>query len=277
MNSNILPICDEMKYETHFLGQNKCPFIFHRDIVLGKRKECTPNLHLNLELLYFVEGSGHVICDGEAFAVQPGDLVVINSCVIHTVTTLEMVRYFCLIIDNDFCAANHIHMSKLRFFPLIRNGTARTLFAQLVQEYDSEDIFRETGIQCAVLKLLLYLCRNYSEQTPLDRKRDSALEGVWTAVEYMKQNLSQKLTVEQIAASAGFSKYYFLRLFKVRTGYTVTQYLNLLRCDRAKQLLLSGYAVKETAALCGFENPSYFAKVFKTCTGFLPGEILKRK
>lgn len=277
MNNNILPCFDKTKYEAHFLGQNNLPFIFHRDTILYKRKECIPNLHLNVELLYFVEGCGCVIYDGEAFEVQPGDLMAINSYVIHAVTTTDMVRYFCLIIDNDFCTANFINMSGLRFAPLIQSDMARMLFEQVVREYDSQDAFRNTGIQCAVQQLLLFLCRNHSEPKPLGEKQDGALESVWTAVEYMKQNLGQKLTVAQIAASAGFSKYYFLRLFKARTSYTVTRYLNLLRCDRAKQLLLSGCTVKETAALCGFENLSYFTKVFKTHTGFLPGEILKHK
>lgn len=273
MNNNILPSFDETTYEAHFLKQDNLPFIFHKDTIVHQGNRCTPNLHLNLELLYFVAGSGSVICDGKAFAVQQGDVAVINSCEIHTVTTTDFVQYFCLIVDNDFCAANVADMSKLQFVSLIKNDRARVLFEQVIQEFDSRDTFRDAGIQCAVQQLLLFLCRNYSEPKPADKKQDRARESVWTAVEFMKQNLGKKLTVEQIATSVGFSKYYFLRLFSAHTGYTVTRYLNLLRCDRAKQLLLSGCTVKETAVLCGFENISYFTKVFKTYTGLLPGEV----
>ena len=273
MNNNILPYFDKTKYETHFLGQKNLPFIFHKDTIVYHSKECIPNLHLNLELLYFVEGHGSVICDGNTFAVRQGDIVVINSCEIHTVTTTDVARYFCLIVDNSFCIANIADMSKLQFVSLIKNDTAQALFEKVTQEFESENDFREAGIQCAVQQLLLFLCRNYSEPKPEGKKQSSARESVWTAVEYMKQNLSKKLTVEQIAASAGFSKYYFLRLFSVHTGYTVTRYLNLLRCDRARQLLASGCTVKETAVLCGFTNLSYFTKVFKTHTGLLPGEV----
>ena len=273
MNNNILPSLGETKYETHFLGRKNLPFIFHKDTIIYQSKECIPNLHLNLELLYFVEGCGSVICDGKIFAVRPGDLLVINSYALHSVTTTDVVRYFCLIIDNDFCTANVADMSELQFVSLIKNDRAQMLFDQVVQEFDSRDTFRNAGIQCAVQQLLLFLCRNYSEPKPADKKLDRARESVWTAVEFMKQNLSKKLTVEQIATSVGFSKYYFLRLFSAHTGYTVTRYLNLLRCDRAKQLLLSGCAVKEAAVQCGFENISYFTKVFKTYTGLLPGEV----
>lgn len=273
MNNNILPSYDKTKYEAHFLAQKDLPFIFHKDTVIYQSKECIPNLHLNLELLYFVEGCGSVICDGKAFAVQQGDVVVINSYAIHSVTTTDVARYFCLIVDNGFCTANIADMSALQFVSLIQNDRARALFEQVIQAFDSQDAFRNAGIQCAVQLLLLFLCRNYSKPKPAGKRQDSVRECIWIAVEFMKRNMGQKLTVEQIARSAGFSKYYFLRLFKAHTGYTVTRYRNLLRCDRAKQLLLSGCTVKEAAEQCGFENLSYFTKVFKTCSGHLPGTV----
>ena len=276
MNNNILPSLGKTKYETHFLGKKDLPFIFHKDTIVYQSKECIPNLHLNLELLYFVEGCGSVICDGKAFAVQQGDVSIINSYAIHSVTTTGVVRYFCLIVDNDFCAANVADMSALQFDSLIQNDAAQALFERVIEEFNSRDAFRDAGIQCAVQQLLLFLCRNYSKPKPAGKKQDSARESVWVAVEFMKQNLGQKLMVEQIARSAGFSKYYFLRLFKAHTGYTVTRYLNLLRCDRAKQLLLSGCTVKEAAAQCGFENLSYFTKVFRACIGLLPGTVQKQ-
>ena len=135
MNNNILPSFDETTYETHFLSQQNLPFIFHKDTIVHQGNRCTPNLHLNLELLYFVDGVGSVICDGKAFAVQKGDLVVINSCEIHTVTTAtDFVQYYCLIVDNDFCAANVADMSELQFASSIQNHKAQALFEQVIQE-----------------------------------------------------------------------------------------------------------------------------------------------
>lgn len=277
MNNNILPNLNNMTYEPHFLAQRSLPFIFHEDTLLRGCKECLPNLHLNVELLYFTEGVGCVVCDGNTFAVQPGDLIVINSYAVHSVTTPDTVKYYCLIVDNDFCAANLMDLSGLRFAPLIQNDRARELFGQVVREYNASDAFHNAAALCAVQQLILFLCRNHSMQKAPVKRQNEALKSVWTAVDYMKQHLGENLTVGQIAASAGFSKYYFLRLFKDRTGYTVMHYLNLLRCDRAKQLLLSGSTVKEAATRCGFQNFSYFTKVYKDYTGCLPRETLKQK
>jgi AraC-like DNA-binding protein/uncharacterized protein (DUF3820 family) len=85
---------------------------------------------------------------------------------------------------------------------------------------------------------------------------------------YIKENLTKKLTLDEIAANVGLSKYYFLRQFKKITGYTVIDYVNIIRCEYAQELLRSEkYKVKEVALLCGFDNFSYFTNVYKKYTG----------
>ena len=55
------------------------------------------------------------------------------------------------------------------------------------------------------------------------------------------------------------------------TGYSPISFLNLLRCTRAQEYLTSGrFNVSETAALCGFENLSYFSRTYKKHMGMLP-------
>lgn len=90
----------------------------------------------------------------------------------------------------------------------------------------------------------------------------------------MKANFAQRLTSDEIAASAGLSKFHFLREFKRITGRTPTHYLNAIRCEYARSLLKSGrYSVKEAAFLCGFTNNSYFSSVFLKYTGMLPSQV----
>ena len=75
-----------------------------------------------------------------------------------------------------------------------------------------------------------------------------------------------------------FCKYHFLREFKKKTGFTLSNYINIIRCKYAKELLYSGkYTVKEVALLCSFDNFSYFTNVFKKHTGSLPSDYIKAK
>ena len=78
---------------------------------------------------------------------------------------------------------------------------------------------------------------------------------------------------EDIANAVGLSMYHFSREFKKASGYSVMQYVNMIRCEHAQQLLISGkYKIKEVALLCGFDNYSYFSNIYKSYMGVLPSE-----
>ena len=95
------------------------------------------------------------------------------------------------------------------------------------------------------------------------------------AIDYISKNATKSLTVEEVSGAAGLSKYYFIRVFKKVTGQTLTEYINKVRCDCAKTLLVSGeYSITEAALSSGFNNVSYFAKIFKKNTGRLPSDYL---
>ena len=66
-----------------------------------------------------------------------------------------------------------------------------------------------------------------------------------------------------------FSKTYLSRIFKEKTGENISSYINKVRVDRAK-LSDQELSLVDVAALTGFENQSYFTKVFKSTTGQTP-------
>ena len=276
MYNNILPSCDKTIYETHFWIRKRYPFIFHRDKLNTDGKQYTPGLHVNIEILHILEGHGQVILNGVRKDVLPGDIVIINSYIAHTIITSETIKSDCLIIDHHFLAENGLDLSQLEFDPLIHDPAVSNLYNQFSEEYYNPRPFHLAILRSAILNLMLYLCQNYSSVKQSNEILSGIMERIWTAVEFMKENLDKKLTLDRIAEKTGLSKYYFLRLFKTYTGYTINTYLTLLRCDRAMQLLKSGdYTVGEVSELCGFDNRSYFSKIFKQHTGQLPSDIIK--
>ena len=278
MSNNILLNTSNVRFETHRSPTLSFPFIFHPRVT---RLKSVFSIHENLELLYFLDGEGYMLYDGTRFPVHKGDIVAVNSYSLHQVVSESELALFCLIIGKSFCQYNDIDPSQLVFSHLIRNDPQVTgLFHQVMDTYaDQTGSFGNTRIKSAVLDLLLHLCLHYSTPRTVDRlAQDPSLEHVRRATGYMKANLSKKLTVDEIAASAGLSTFHFLREFKRITGYTLVHYLNTIRCDYARSLLESGeYSVKETAFLCGFTNNSYFSNVFRQYTGLLPSQVRPRK
>lgn len=85
------------------------------------------------------------------------------------------------------------------------------------------------------------------------------------ALVYIASNLDRKLSAEQIANQANMSKYHFQRLFSKLMGETLNQYVLHRRLEGAAKLLVSEKSITITtvAANFGFDNHSYFSRVFK--------------
>lgn len=273
MNNNILLDKPKVRFETHSRTTAEFPFIIKQP---KDHSKSSFGIHENLELLLFLDGEGFVLYDGTRYSVSKGDVVVVNSFTIHQVVSEGELPLFCLIIDRKFCQYCGVDPMGLVFRNLIRGDERLTdLFRQMMAAYEKrEDRFGNPAFKCAVLELLLHLCRHYSTPRQEDASKSLALEHVRRAVGYMRANFDQKITCQQIAASAGLSQFHFQREFKRITGKTPNHYLNAIRCVHARRLLEDGRtSVKEAAFLSGFTNLSHFCNVFRQHIGVLPSQV----
>lgn len=90
---------------------------------------------------------------------------------------------------------------------------------------------------------------------------------------FVQENYKEKLTLSIISAKIGISQGYLSSVFKKQTGNNLTDYVNQIKIDKAKEFLgLHEYMMYEISDMLGFENPYYFSKVFKKMTGMTPSE-----
>lgn len=96
-------------------------------------------------------------------------------------------------------------------------------------------------------------------------------DAVYKVIEFIKANFQRRMSLGEIAASTYLSKTYLSSLFKKETGYSISEYINIVRIERSKSLLLEeNISIIDIANLCGFEDQSYFTKVFKHIVGITP-------
>ncbi len=93
------------------------------------------------------------------------------------------------------------------------------------------------------------------------------------AVRYVRRNFKRDISLDHVADVVGVSKCSLCRLFKRATGLTFTQYVNLLRLEEARRLLLtSDTYIFQIAYKAGFQNINYFRILFKRSCGCSPSE-----
>ncbi len=112
-----------------------------------------------------------------------------------------------------------------------------------------------------------------------NRNHDFTNEGdvpqmVMRARVFMQQHIEEDVAMPDVASELNVSYTTFRRLFKRYTGLAPSQYFINLRLHRAKQLLRStNESIKEISFRLHFENPEYFATLFKKRTGMRPSEF----
>ncbi|MBS4007248.1 MAG: PocR ligand-binding domain-containing protein [Clostridium sp.] len=91
---------------------------------------------------------------------------------------------------------------------------------------------------------------------------------------YIRKNYDKDLTLDDIAASVYLSPYYAARVFKHGQGMTIMNYLTQVRIEEAKKLLRNPrFQIEEIAQKLGFNDASYFSKVFRRNEGMSPSQF----
>lgn len=101
---------------------------------------------------------------------------------------------------------------------------------------------------------------------------------IYRAVTYMREHYMEEINLEKVAKAVNLSPSYFSKVFKEEMKCNFSTYLNVLRVEESKKLLLDKkLPLVEVAGRVGFQDQSYFTKVFKKLMNTSPGEFRKSR
>lgn len=106
---------------------------------------------------------------------------------------------------------------------------------------------------------------------------DSKMKIIAPALDYISKNYYKEvISIPQLSQICNISETYFRKLFGSLLGTQPIRYINGLKIERAKELLLSGrYSVSQTAESCGYSDISLFSREFKNSVGVAPSQFIK--
>lgn len=124
-----------------------------------------------------------------------------------------------------------------------------------------------------ILDLFDNILQNIGQPSAQDASR-----AVQKALRQIRKEYPSDLSLEYLAQSVGLAPSYFSYVFKRETGETFIKYLTDYRMQKAKELLdTQPYKVSQIAKLCGYDNPSYFNRLFKNTFGVTPTQYREKR
>ena len=247
--------------------------------------------HDEMELILIESGSGLIRLNKEILRVRKGDLIIVNRGVLHGIKTdLKNILYFrSIVFDLNFLSGPAGDLCQERVISLLLENQAE--FTHILSPEDANyrnihQLFDEihtchkekAPYYFMKLKSLFFsffyemLMGNYI--IPADREQNKSLASIKKILDYINLNYSQPLTAAGLASLSNYSEYYFMKLFKEYTDKTLISYINDLRIEKSRTLLLhTDSSVTEVALAVGFNNTSYFIKKFQQATGISPNKF----
>ncbi|OJU10486.1 MAG: hypothetical protein BGN88_04985 [Clostridiales bacterium 43-6] len=160
------------------------------------------------------------------------------------------------------------------------DSTLPLLFQGVETEIERQSFGFDFAMKTAICNLFLWIFRNgYSEEVKEQISRASNTIDLYIikAVDYLKENYKEEISVFALAEKYNVSYSYFSRRFKNYTGQTIKEYINAMRINEAEKLLVTtDKNITEIAMECGFSNSSYFIKQFKIYKSTSPKQYRKK-
>ncbi len=253
------------------------------------RYEMSAHWHSELEIIRVLEGKLRVRLNEKIYFAEKDDVVFVNSETVHSAIPEDCV-YEVTVFHLDFFNLENLSCkffaeSILNHEYIIRefnpdkkakiNKAAEELFDALRSTASGHQMlaigafYKLFGI---IVNEHLYVPTSGMSDI-LGNKSIFKLKNVLT---FIHENYDKQISLEAIAASAGMSTKYFCRFFKELTGKTPIEYLMGYRIEKAsKKLLNSDLTVTEVAFSSGFNDLSYFIKIFKREKGISPAKFRK--
>lgn len=265
-------------YEHIKFENSQIPFVLHdfnfiKGHSLGRR-----NWHESIEILYFTSGSAAVTSNLQKISVSEGDIAVINSNTLHDIYAETDVHFYCLIIDRGFCVGNYLDTGTIYFKTLIKDAELCSLMEQFVCEfYDLELPCRAQLLRATALRLLALLAGRYGSNELPKEPEQTTFSGIKKVLGYIHSQSGNKISLDELSKVAGLSKFYLSREFRKLIGCTIIEYVNHVRCENAKRMLLENrMSIASIALECGYPTPSYFTRTFFANVGMHPSEYREK-
>lgn len=241
------------------------------------------------KLVLHLDGRAAYNIEGKQYILQPMDLLLVSRNMIHlpVVEPEQTYERMVLWVRREFLSrfsreggdlAACFDLSAQREFHLYRprgedRDRYRDLFQHILDAVNGGGFGAEVLADTCVLQLMVALNRDMlsspTQEDAVTYRFDPKMEEV---TRYIRENLSQPLTIDQLAGTFFLSRFYLMHRFKEVYGCTIHQYIRQKRLQQAAEAIRRGVPVLQAAEEAGFGDYSVFLRAFRAAYGKSPRE-----
>ncbi|GEM_PF-1260941 len=231
-------------------------------------------------------GDGALTVNGTLYMAGKGDVFVLPSgtMVEGRASAKEPVSYVLALFDGVQLLKSQkgwqttaLELPVKGRLPKAMSSRMYNMMEQWIREEDGGEQNGDMPIllqrKYKLQQLLVLLLKHEPAASPVY----DPIVGFETALAYMNKQYMNDLRLEELASMAGLSINHFIRTFKSLMNMTPIKYVEKLRMDKAKMLLLDSGKIKEIARKVGYNDEHYFSRAFKKAEGVAPTLYIKNK
>ena len=228
-----------------------------------------PHCHLSLEFFRVISGELIITLNQKRIIAKPGSIVVVNPYDMHTGFSGENgVKCYTVMFDSDRLY-NNSTFTKEHLIPLREQIIVLSDYIEdndIINEIDRLIEFSNSNSPCLMGSVYMLLGIFFSKGYYSSRIKIPTNEKFYEIVDYINKYVGHEdghtvdLSVPGLARKFGYNKSYMCRKFKEYTGFTITNYVNLLRLEKAQVLLsTTDRPISVISYRSGFNDLVYFS------------------
>lgn len=233
-----------------------------------------------LELLYIMQGDGQYIVNGKAYPVQPGNLIICNSGVMHGEAPhlKHCAKSYCLVLKDLSLPGLPLNtLTKASDPPVYYFAEERSVVEHMILALYEQHMHAPASYNVcnplanALLNLMYTKILSRQKAGTLVQKNNE--EFIQSIIQFLDEHYQEPLSLPELGKEFHISPSYLSHIFKTEMGLPPMKYLMNRKIGESQNLLMNtSLPITEISDGLGFNDSGHFSRTFKKYIGITPSE-----
>ena len=270
------------------------PFSIYKGTLSPSFPSIAAHWHEEIEVIIVLDGSCDYRINLDSFVINKGDILIIDSQSLHSLTYIpsKNMTWASFVFNINMLKSSNTDGALLKYIaPLLNHEHQLPIILKdnidcyskifdviedIIYCYYEKDIAYELELKSLLFKFFSLLYKNdlIKKHQSKNNLTINTTDKIKLVLNYINDHYSEDISINTLAELCDYSEYHFMRFFKKHIGLTCVQYINNLRLEKSSILLTStNNAIMDVSLEVGFDNLSYFNKLFKRKYNLTPKEF----